>query len=173
VAAFTLTLLMAAPGCERQTGDEAVRAALGELHVEEHIVIGDGWARSAPRGQPGAAEAAPAEPAATEPPPAGTHSAAYMRIQNRSEDSDRLLSASSPVAGVTELHQTTDEQGMARMRRVDAIDVQAGATVRLEPGGLHIMLIDLNRRLVRGDSVDLRLRFERAGEIHARIEVRD
>jgi periplasmic copper chaperone A len=72
-----------------------------------------------------------------------------------------------------ELHQTVDEDGMTRMRRVDGIDVQADESVRLEPGGLHLMLIDVNRRVVRGDSVELRLRFERAGEIEVRAEVRD
>jgi periplasmic copper chaperone A len=171
-----------AAGCGTETGSEAERAATGELAVAEHIVVEDAWVRGAPPGvgEDTARRAAPARDTpvrtnnrASAALPAGTNTAAYMTIRNRSEESDRLVSASSPAAGAVELHQTVEEDGMTRMRRVDGIDIQADDTVRLEPGGLHVMLIDVSRRSVRGDSVELRLRFERAGEIEIRAEVRD
>jgi periplasmic copper chaperone A len=184
--------VLLAAGCGTDTGSEAERAATGELAVAEHILVEDAWVRAAPPGvaedtgrAPGTARdtvrrpgtprdtAARADTLAGAALPAGTNTAAYLTIRNRSEESDRLVAATSNAARAVELHQTVEEDGMTRMRRVDGIDVQADESVRLEPGGLHLMLIDVNRRVVRGDSVELRLRFERAGEIEVRAEVRD
>lgn len=108
--------------------------------------------------------------------------AAYLTIS--SATGDKLLEASVPsdIAGRAELHETTahddamsdsesmesdDEQmssgeGMM-MRKVDAIEIPANEDVKLEPGGFHVMLFDLKKQIKVGDTIDLRLTFEKAG----------
>lgn len=88
------------------------------------------------------------------------------------QEADRVLSGSSPVAGVVELHTHSMAGGIARMRAVAAIEVPAKGRVELKPGGLHVMLIDLRAPLKAGDTVPLKLRFERAGEVEFKVAVR-
>ncbi len=85
--------------------------------------------------------------------------------------SDKLVSASSAMAGRVELHSMTMEGDVMRMRQVDAIEVPAGQTVELKPGGLHIMFMDLKSPLKSGSSFPLTLRFEKAGELKVDVKV--
>jgi copper(I)-binding protein len=78
---------------------------------------------------------------------------------------DRLVSASSPVAGAVELHSHVMEGGIAKMRRVEAIVVPGGKSVVLKPSGYHLMLTDLKAPLKEGDLVKITLVFEKAGAI--------
>ena len=100
--------------------------------------------------------------------PGGGPGAAYVAIHG-GEVGDRLIGATSPVAGHVGLHTMLMQGSMMRMREVDAIDVPAGATVTLAPGGLHLMLEGLGAPLRAGETVALVLRFEHAGE--RRVEV--
>lgn len=84
---------------------------------------------------------------------------------------DRLLSATSPAAATVELHTHVMDGGVARMRAVPVIEVAAGGKVELKPGGLHLMLIKLKAPLKAGEVVPVKLRFEKAGEIEARLTV--
>jgi periplasmic copper chaperone A len=84
---------------------------------------------------------------------------------------DRLLSASSPVAQRVELHTMRMEGNVMRMHEVDAIEVPAGATVELAPGGLHVMFMGLQQPLATGQRFPLTLRFERGGEVEVMMEV--
>ena len=77
---------------------------------------------------------------------------------------DRLVSASSVRAGHVALHSMMMQGEVMRMREVDAIEVAAGATVSLKPGGLHMMLEGLKAPLKQGETVPLVLHFEKAGE---------
>lgn len=77
---------------------------------------------------------------------------------------DRLLSASAGIAKAVEIHKMEMDGNVMRMRPVDAIDVPAGGTVELKPGGLHIMFVGLNKTLKAGDRFPLTLKFEKAGE---------
>ncbi len=105
--------------------------------------------------------------------------AVYMNIE--SADGDRLLSASvdSSIAASVEVHETvpvegeTNEDGMAmmQMQEVAAIELPAGETVVLEPGGLHIMLIDITQPLEIGQKFDLTLDLETGGEMVLVVEV--
>lgn len=95
---------------------------------------------------------------------------AFMTLHGGKE-ADRLLAGSSPAAGVVELHTHLMEGGVAKMRQIPAIDVPAGGTVELKPGGLHIMLINLKAPLKAGDSIPLTLRFEKAGQIEIKVPV--
>lgn len=89
--------------------------------------------------------------------------AAYLRIANAGKEADRLVAVSTPVAGKAELHSVTDDNGVMKMRPVDGIAVKPGQTVELKPGGLHIMLTDVQGGLKPGDTFPLTLTFEKAG----------
>lgn len=84
----------------------------------------------------------------------------------------RIVEARSPVAGVVELHQMAMEGTTMRMRAVAAIDLPAGRTVELKPGGLHVMLMDLKQPLAAGDSVALTLVVEGKGARRETVEVK-
>lgn len=99
--------------------------------------------------------------------------AAYLVITNSTGHDDALLGASSPAAASVEVHETsTDEGGMTGMVPLGRLDVPAGSTVRLAPGGMHLMLMGLIRPLRVGDSVELDLMFEHAGRLVVQAEVR-
>ncbi|MBO0738236.1 MAG: copper chaperone PCu(A)C, partial [Alphaproteobacteria bacterium] len=87
--------------------------------------------------------------------------AAYLTIV--SPTADRLIGVSSPVAKKAEPHTMSIEGGIMRMRPLGAIDIPAGQTVTLSPGGMHIMLLSLTQPLRAGQSFPLTLSFEHAG----------
>ncbi len=107
--------------------------------------------------------------------------AVYMNIE--SADGDRLLSASvdASIAASVEVHETVavdgeeTEEGMAMMmmQEVEAIELPAGETVVLKPGGLHIMLLDITEPLTIGQKFDLNLNLEKGGEMVLEIEVKE
>lgn len=84
---------------------------------------------------------------------------------------DRLVGASAAVSKMVELHTMEMDGNVMRMRQVEAIDVPAGATVKLEPGGLHMMFMGLTKTLKAGDSFPLTLRFQKAGEVKVEMKV--
>ncbi|MEZ5458261.1 MAG: copper chaperone PCu(A)C [Steroidobacteraceae bacterium] len=79
-------------------------------------------------------------------PPGLTVSAVYFSVKNHGNTADRLIGWSSPVAGRTELHESRMDGGMARMRPVESVTIPAQGTIKAEPGGLHVMLLDLSSR---------------------------
>jgi hypothetical protein len=98
--------------------------------------------------------------------------AAYMRIANGGAGPDRLIAARSPAAGRVEIHEMRMEGDIMRMRELEGgLDLPAGATVELNPGGYHIMLIDLARPLARGAKVPMTLTFARAGVVTVELAV--
>jgi copper(I)-binding protein len=99
---------------------------------------------------------------------------AYLVIHNGTGQADALVGASSPAAASVEVHETThDSGGMMGMHAVPRLEVPAGETVTLEPGGYHLMLMGLVAPLVVGEAIDLTLRFERAGPITVRAAIRE
>ena len=101
----------------------------------------------------------------------GTTSAAYFVLHNHGTEADRLLAAETEAAAVVELHLSAIEDGVMRMRQVESIEIPARGMTRLEPGGYHLMLIDLNRELVEGDRLPVTLEFEGAGRQTIEVEV--
>lgn len=97
--------------------------------------------------------------------------AGFMTIRSLG-DSDRLLGFSSPACENPELHTHIHDNGMMRMRQVESIEIPAGGAATLEPGGLHLMFIDLVGELVEGESVDVILTFEKAGEVSISLPVK-
>lgn len=99
--------------------------------------------------------------------------AAYLTLTNSGTAPDRLVAAASPVAGRVELHTHLMEDGVMKMRRVEAIEVAPGTPTVLQPGGLHIMLIGLKSALNPGEQFPLALTLENAGKIEIEVPVRD
>lgn len=97
--------------------------------------------------------------------------AAYMTITNHGTAADELVAAASPVAGKAELHTHIAEGDIMRMRPVGEIDLGAGQSAMLKPGGLHIMLIGLKAPLKEGEQFPLTLTFKKAGEVTVGVPV--
>lgn len=97
--------------------------------------------------------------------------AAYMTLENTAEMPDKLLSASTPVAAKAELHTHLKDGAVMRMREVQSIEVGPKATVRLQPGGLHVMLMNLKNPLEKGTNFPLTLVFEKAGAVTVDVTV--
>lgn len=109
-----------------------------------------------------------AHPFATPAPPGVPHAAAYLDISVEGDEPAVLLGASTPASGSIELHDMRMDDGVMSMRRVEQIDVPAGTTETMRPGGgFHLMMFDLTAPLAEGDSFPLTLEF--AG--HEDIEV--
>jgi protein SCO1 len=98
-------------------------------------------------------------------PAAGGPASLYVTIANRAATADTLLGASTRVAGSVELHRSTTTAGAVMMAAVSAAPVEPGDSLRLVPGGYHLMLHDLTGSLAAGDTFTVELRFRRAGRI--------
>jgi len=99
--------------------------------------------------------------------------AAYLTIVNAGQETDRLLAVESDVAKHVALHTHLMEDGVMKMRPVDAIEVAPGAPTVLQPGGLHVMLMGLTAPLVEGELFPLTLTFERAGKVEIEVIVQE
>jgi len=106
------------------------------------ISVADAWVRATMPGQP--------------------VGGAYMQI--RSDADARLIGVSSSVVPRVEVHEMTMDGDMMRMREVKAVELPKGKTVSLEPGGFHIMLMNLKKPIVVGDSIPLTLVIEPDGK---------
>jgi periplasmic copper chaperone A len=101
--------------------------------------------------------------------PTGPNAALYLTATSEGEP-DRLVAASTDVAAGVEIHQTTTEDGVMSMQRIDGLDLPAGESLVLEPGGFHLMLLDV-ARLDVGAVVEVTLIWETAGEMTVEAEV--
>jgi copper(I)-binding protein len=130
-----------------------VAAACGD-DDDEGIGVEGAWARTSPR----------------------MANAGAVYLQVTSPEADRLVAASveASVAARTEVHETAmGDDDVMTMREVAGIDLPAGETVSLQPGGFHIMLLDLAAPLETGDTFDVTLTFESGGERVVAVEVRE
>ncbi|MEX0648375.1 MAG: copper chaperone PCu(A)C [Balneolaceae bacterium] len=117
----------------------------------EGITIEDAWAR--PAGE-------------------GRISAAYFLITNFEDEPDTLISVQSDAARMVEIHESyQQEEDMMGMREVPELEIPANSTVRLEQGGLHVMLIQLEQALTEGGEIELVLEFANGGEKTVNIPV--
>lgn len=171
-AVVAVVALLAACGSDDDSTAETTTTAAPASEIE----VSDVWARTSPA--------------------VATAGAVYMDITNRGDLGDSLRSAAvdPSVAATVELHETVEAEGedsmstttgmgsgtttragggMMSMQPVDEIPVLAGETVALEPGGYHIMLLDLAEPLEVGTSITLTLTFELFGPVDVTAEVRD
>jgi copper(I)-binding protein len=101
-------------------------------------------------------------------PVLGERAALYFTVTNGGSSDDELLSVSTPVAGVAEIHRTIKDGDLMKMMPVQRLLVPAGAQLQLLPGGNHVMLLELRRQLSPGDRFDATLHFRSAGEVTVR-----
>jgi periplasmic copper chaperone A len=94
----------------------------------------------------------------------------FMKFVNGG-GTDKLLSVSAEVSKTVELHEMKMEGDVMRMRQVDGIELQAGKTVELKPGGYHVMFIGLKAPLKAGDKFPVKLKFEKAGDVTVEVKV--
>lgn len=105
-------------------------------------------------------------------PPGVTVGVAYFTLRNDTGKSDRLLKISSPVASKVQVHRTEVLDGIARMREVAVLHVDAGQTLEFAPNGMHVMLMGLKEPLVEGQAFEIRMLFEVAGPRTVKVSVR-
>lgn len=98
-----------------------------------------------------------------------TASAAYLNLT--ASEASALVGASTPVAGVVEIHSMSMDQGVMRMRAVPRVELPAAQTVKLGVGGYHVMLLDLKGPLKAGTRVPITLKFEGADKRQSSFEV--
>lgn len=97
----------------------------------------------------------------------------FFVIDNPAGEDDRLIYANSDIAAAVELHKTTMEDDVMKMTPQEFVPVPAGEQVVFKPGDLHVMLIGLTRDLKVGDSFQLTLTFENAGDIQLGVTVQE
>lgn len=126
------------------------------------VTVSDAWARTSPSGV--------------------TMGAAYFDITSADDDSLVAVSVSSDVAARAEIHEVVKAMDMGddemhddamSMQEMDALELPAGTLVQLAPGGYHIMMIDLAKPLVVGETFDLTLDFDQAPDLTVTVEVSD
>jgi len=110
-------------------------------------------------------------PWARELPPTAATSAAFFTLHNHGAQEDRLLGASTPVAGKAELHTHIHMGEVMRMQKIDSASIPAHGMTEFVPGGNHVMLFDLKQPLKAGDSFPLTLQFEKAGKVEVTVNV--
>lgn len=128
----------------------AVFALSGATLYAQTVEVKDAWVRSTVPGQKA--------------------TGAFMTIT--AKEGAKLVSASTPVAGVTEVHEMKMEGDVMKMRAVPVLDLPAGKTVELKPGGYHVMLMDLKTPLKNDSSVPLTLVFKDAKGVQSQVELK-
>lgn len=129
---------------------QAETPAAGE-HAAPAIVAGDleiteAWVRATLPGQPAAG--------------------GFLTIDNKGKEADRLLSASSPLTPVTQVHEMKMDGDVMKMAELaEGLEIPAGGKVELKPGGFHIMFMGLEKQITEGETVKVTLKFEKAGEV--------
>ncbi|EKE17058.1 MAG: hypothetical protein ACD_10C00643G0004 [uncultured bacterium] len=93
-------------------------------------------------------------------PPNAPATGAFMVIKNNGDKAIKILKADNPVSRVTELHTHLNDGGVMKMRPVPGIDIKAKGQAILQPGGLHVMMIDLKAPMKEGDVVPITLSFD-------------
>jgi copper(I)-binding protein len=118
------------------------------VHAQE-VTIKEPWVRGTVRGQKA--------------------TGAFMQL--KASESASLVSVESPVAGTVQIHEMKMENDVMQMRPISRLDLPAGQSVDLKPGGYHVMLMDLKQPLKKGESVPIRLRFEGKDKTFKTIEI--
>ena len=125
-------------------------------HAEEvkarDLVISQAWTRATPKG--------------------AKTGGGYLTIENKGTAPDTLLGGSADIAGSVQVHEMSMDNGAMKMRPLDkGLAIEPGKTVKLAPGGYHLMLMDLKSPLKKGDKLPLTLEFEKAGKVQVSFDV--
>lgn len=118
----------------------ALASGLAQAQTAAPVTVDGAWVRASVQGQKA--------------------TGAFMRLT--ASEATRLVGAASPAAGVTEVHEMKMEGDVMKMRAIPALELPAGKTVELKPGGYHVMLLDLKAPLAKDTAVPLTLVFQDA-----------
>ena len=117
-----------------------------------NIVIGHPWSRATP--------------------PSAMAGGGFLKLTNKGTAPDRLIAVRSAAAGKAEIHEMKMDGNIMRMRELEkGLEIPAGATVTLAPGGYHLMLMELKAPLLKDARVPVTLVFEKAGSIDVELTV--
>jgi copper(I)-binding protein len=112
------------------------------------------------------------QPWARATPPSAPAGGGFLTIKNTGSAADRLVAASSPAADMVQVHEMKMDGNVMRMREVEkGLEIPAGGSVTLAPGGYHLMMMGLKGPLKQGTSVPVTLVFEKAGKIDVQLSV--
>lgn len=103
----------------------------------------------------------------------GDNGAVYFVIHNHAREADELTGASSARAVAAEFHESKMNGDVMEMHPVESVPLEAYAEVKFEPGGYHLMLVDLNKDLNVGDEIEVTLHFKNFEDINVKVPVRD
>jgi uncharacterized protein YcnI/copper(I)-binding protein len=96
----------------------------------------------------------------------------YMKVTNNGSATEKLIGGTTDIAGRIEIHEMAVAGGVMQMRPLNAgLEIKAGESVELKPGGLHVMFMNLKRQLKQDDSVKVTLQFEKAGKVEVTFRV--
>jgi periplasmic copper chaperone A len=126
-----------------------ILALTGATLYAQTVEVKDAWVRTAVQGQ--------------------MATGAFMKLT--SKEGAKLVDASSPAAGIVEVHEMKMEGDVMKMRAVPALDLPAGKTVELKPGGYHVMMMDLKTALKKDSTVPLTLVFQNAKGVQSKVEL--
>ena len=145
-----MAMIMRVLACAIFTSLLAAPARAEEVKVGD-LVITQAWSRATPSG--------------------AKVGSGYLTIENKGSAPDRLIGSSGDVAAKVELHEMAMDNGVMTMRPLGGLTVEPGKTVKLAPGGYHLMLLDIKRPLKRGDKVPITLEFEKAGKVTVSLDI--
>ena len=128
----------------------AILALTSTTLYAQTIEVKDAWVRASVQGQ--------------------MATGAFMKL--KSKDGAQLVSVSTPVAGIAEVHEMKMEGDVMKMRAVPALDLPAGTTVELKPGGYHVMLMDLKTALKKDSTVPMTLVFKDAKGVQSTLALK-
>jgi periplasmic copper chaperone A len=96
----------------------------------------------------------------------------FLTIENKGSSPDKLIGASADGAGKIEVHEMATTEGVMKMRPVEGgLAIEPGKTVKLAPGGYHLMMMDLKSPLKQGDKLPITLQFEKAGKVAVTLDI--
>ncbi|MBV9564013.1 MAG: copper chaperone PCu(A)C [Bradyrhizobium sp.] len=129
----------------------AVPARAQEVKAGD-LVISQAWSRATPKG--------------------ARTGGSYLTIENKGSAADRLIGATSDAAGSVQVHEMSMDGGVMKMRPLEGgLAIEPGKTVKLAPGGYHLMMMDLKNPLKQGDKLPITLEFEKAGKVQVTFDV--
>jgi copper(I)-binding protein len=106
-------------------------------------------------------------------PPGAKTGVVFFIVDNASNAADRLVRASTSVAAGVALHQMVIDEGVMKMRAVPSIEIRPGGRLELQPGGYHLMLLDLKQPLNAGESFPMTLTFAHGGTVTVSVRVEE
>lgn len=110
-------------------------------------------------------------PWARSTPPVAKTGAVYLSVRNNGSEEDSLIGIATATAESAEIHVTKEEGRLTVMRHVGTVPILPGGSVRLDPGGMHVMLVGLKAPLAPDKSFPIVLTFAKAGAVEIWVEV--